>query len=923
MPLLLGPQNHRVVVTSEVEADSKMMWAPPTVLNIALTALLLLTSFAAGSSHAPNPRNLPDFLGQTSRSLEMTRDQLTAAIFAAFASTECTSDSTTTSSTGTLPDGSEVQYTYTNYDVTCTDQEKSVTLHLVVLEGQDGYSGTVEVTYNGQWTLTLDLASSMCTIESTSGVYCDCEICQTDSVLLGITASCPTPLGGSYDPFQGECVGVASVVSGDASTNSTSGGGGGGYSDVSFEELSAALQSGFLSNQACASTASTLNCTSANGRSVYLSQTPSSTGGDGQLNTLILNSTPGKFTATVDFTTKSCTVTSSGMTCVCSLCQDARGDFGVAASCPVDSSSNATSPFSGECISAQDLSDDGLPSTAAYDVIASDLMRSYAPENCDSTHSSSSDGTVGYQLSCTGNDQSALMSGTEANGTLLVDTLTITANDAWFLSIDYSMHICTVQMGDASCDACSLCRSNDGGYGITASCPGNLTKVFSPTRCVNVARLARDSGNYAEDDRNTFDDVSKDVQSVFSADTCSLQETQLNCSSVDGRTVTVSGTKVGNSTVELEELHIYIVGVYVIHLEVGNKTQCSVELVNGVCDCTYCGADDGEFGIMSLCSEGTTEYTRLTTGECVAVSDLSEGMKSDNGDDEEDEINAPPFFRLVGYLADAFPEDACLKNTSKDAYRETLKNGTDVYKSRNFFRMNCTYEDRMAFVNMTDDNGVEQMGKLEVQVDPTVRVSFDFEAGSCLIQTDGTDCLNCTTCKYSDDHEYGILGYCPGASATSVFKDYSCVSVTDIAGGKFFDNTTDDVIDDPVNATTDDLVGSNTTAEDDWANYANDDDTSSVNGTDDKATGDDVGDDDGDDPDGDDDESDDEFGGTPSGSNTTEPTNDGGGSTSNSTNPDSPNEGQAPSTSKAGRFATSIPTTLLASVALKLLLRWV
>jgi hypothetical protein len=286
--------------------------------------------------------------------------------------------------------------------------------------------------------------------------------------------------------------------------------------------------------------------------------------------------------------------------------------------------------------------------------------------------------------------------------------------------------------------------------------------------------------------RNSFEAISSDIKSVFSADTCVEQPGYLNCSHPDGRSVSLVGAPDTDGVLEPTELRVYNKGMYVIHVDF-NTSDCSVELVSGTCDCSYCANEEGKFGITSHCGESQTEYDLLKTGECVQISDISEGRVMGGDEEADKEMTKPPFYRLVTELEGAFSEQYCTKGSADESYKVQLPNGTYVFKTRIFLEMNCSLNGRTSYVNKTDDDGVEILGRLVItsESDPNAKVSLDFEANTCSAEVDGAPCSNCTACKYNDDKDYGISAYCPNAGADSLFSGGSgtCVPIVEAAGG--------------------------------------------------------------------------------------------------------------------------------------------
>jgi hypothetical protein len=305
--------------------------------------------------------------------------------------------------------------------------------------------------------------------------------------------------------------------------------------------------------------------------------------------------------------------------------------------------------------------------------------------------------------------------------------------------------------------------------------------------------IAKASGTDEVYNINSFEDISSDIKSVFSADTCVEKPGYLNCSHPDGRSAYLVGAPDANNngTIEPTELQVYNTGMYLIHVNF-TSSECTVELVNGICDCTYCAVEEGEFGIMSQCGESQTEYHRLKTGECVQISDISEGRVMEGDEEAIKTMSQPPFYRLVTELEDAFSEEHCTKGFDKESYKEQLPNGTFVYKTRRFLEMNCSLDGREAYVNKTDDAGVEILGRLVItsETDPNVKVSFDFEANTCSVEADGAPCSNCTTCKHNDDKDYGISASCPNAQDNSPFSGGggTCLPVVELVGGALTHN---------------------------------------------------------------------------------------------------------------------------------------
>jgi hypothetical protein len=730
--------------------------------------------------------------------LSVNYTTLSTALQTAFASAGgCRNQQIQDSQTSTQSDGTEVTYQFTSYLTSCEESgRRAASLKLVQMEGSDGMSGNLDVSFSNNWDLYLDFAASICTLETASGESCNCELCEATTSdsrkLAGATGSCVTPPSTDFPFIAGTCVGVSDLASGVAGTSGGSVNAGDKFG-VSFDSLSGDLKSAFAGS--CVSSTNALNCSSSNGRNGHLSSS------NGELDELMLNQ-PGQFSLTIDFAASTCNAIRSGSSCGdCALCKDSRANLGVLSKCgSSDSAISSNITFSGVCNSIVDLAFDGRPSLTAYDIVANDLISAFTASNCDSSRmqvasNRSSGNSTMYQVSCSGTGNAAIVTSLDN----AIQTLSVSAGNTWYLSVDYPMYTCQVEAQDSnkdasattSCSTCELCRTTDGGYGVVASgCPtGPVADAFSSTECIGYETLAKSSGEYVEDQSNTFEDISSDIQSVFSADTCAEQPGYLNCSHPDGRSAYLEGYPNPDASGSFvpSALHVYNTGMYVVHVDF-NTSDCSVELVNGLCDCAYCADEEGELGIMSRCGESQTDYFRLKTGECVPISDICDGRVNEGDEMAEKTMPTPPFYLVVSDLEEAFPEESCVKTIDNDSYKVQLPNGTNVYKTRRYLQMNCSHDGRTAFVNKTDDAGVEIMGQLNIwsPEDPSATVSFDFEAETCYVTADGGACSNCTVCKYNDDKKYGVSAYCPDAMSSSPFSGdgTACVSIVELAGGE-------------------------------------------------------------------------------------------------------------------------------------------
>lgn len=708
---------------------------------------------------------------------------------------DCRNTQTQDSQTSTQSDGTEVTYQFSSYVTSCEESgRRTASLKLVQMDGAEGMSGNLDVSFSNNWDLYMDFASSVCTLETASGESCSCELCEATTSdsrkLVGATGSCSTPPSSDFPFVEGACVSVTDLASG------VEGSGGsinaGDKFGVTFDSLSADLKSAFAG--ACVSSTSALNCSSSDGRTSYLSSS------NGELDEFKLNQ-PGQFSMDIDFAASTCSAFRSGSSCGdCALCKDSRANLGVVANCGSDSTITSNVTFSGVCNSIVDLASDGSPSVTAYDMIANDLISAFTASKCDSSRmqvssSNSSAKSTQYELSCSATGNAAIVTslGNE------IQTLSVSAGNAWYLSVDYPMYTCQVEVqgtdSEASettrCSACDLCRTTEGGYGVAVDgCPtGPVADAFSSTECIGYKSLAQFAGDYVEDQSNSFDDISADIKSVFSSDTCAEQPGYLNCSHPDGRSAYLEGYSDPDASGSYvpNALHVYNTGMYVVHVDF-NTTDCSIELVNGLCECTYCAVQEGEFGIMSQCGESQTDYFRLKTGECVPISDICDGRVNEGDEAAEMTMPTPPFYLVVSDLEEAFPGDSCVKTIDKDSYKVQLPNGTNVFKTRRYLQMNCSHDGRTAFVNKTDDAGVEIMGHIDISSpeDPRAVVSFDFESEKCSVTADGSTCSNCTICKYNDDKKYGVSAYCPDATSSSPFAGdgTACVSFVELAGGE-------------------------------------------------------------------------------------------------------------------------------------------